>query len=140
MLLWNKNILKQIQGDLRRKICVNQLWNVLDLKLSFCTEGQKCLGENTTKNWNFCVKLLKKAKKEHFANLDVNSVTDSKIFWQIVKPLFQIKLPTIKLVGNNEMIDCEIEIAKLFNEYFVNIFERLVILTKKTKHCFHKNR
>ena len=83
---------------------------------------------------------MKKAKKEHFANLDVNSVTDSKIFWQIVKPLFQIKLPTIKLVENNEMIDDEIEIAKLFNEYFVNIFERLVILTKKTKHCFHKNR
>ena len=74
---------------------------------------------------------MKKAKKEHFANLDVNSVTDSKIFWQIVKPLFQIKLPTIKLVENNEMIDDEIEIAKLFNEYFVNIFERLVILTKK---------
>ena len=83
---------------------------------------------------------MKKAKKEHFANLDVNSVTDSKIFWQIVKPLFQIKSPTIKLVENNEMIDDEIEIAKLFNEYFVNIFERLVILAKKTKHCFHKNR
>ena len=74
---------------------------------------------------------MKKAKKEHFANLDVNSVTDSKIFWQIVKPLFQIKLPTIKLVENNEMIDDEIEIAKLFNEYFLNIFERSVILTKK---------
>ena len=36
---------------------------------------------------NFCVNPLKKAKKDHFANLDVNSVLGSRKFWQNVKPL-----------------------------------------------------
>ena len=76
------------------------------------------------KQRNLCVNLLKRAKKEHFANLDVNSISDNKKFWQIVKPLFSNKVKgktTIKSVENNEMIDHEIEIAKLFNEYFVNV-------------------
>ena len=44
------------------------------------------------KQRNFCVNLLKKAKKEHFANLDVNSISDNKKFWQIVKPPFSNKV------------------------------------------------
>ena len=58
---------------------------------------------------------------------------DNKKFWQIVKPLFSNKVKaktTIKLVENNEMIDDEIEIAKLFNEYFVNIVKKLGLFTK----------
>ena len=81
--------------------------------------------EEYKKQRDFCVNLLKKANKEHFANLDVNSISDNKKFWQIVINLFsqkKLNLKTnIKLVENNEMIDDEIEIAKLFNEYFVNI-------------------
>ena len=70
------------------------------------------------KQLNFCVNLLKRAKKEHFVNLDVNSLSDNKKFWQLVKPLFSNKVKaktTIKLVENNEMIDDEVEIAKVFN-------------------------
>ena len=44
------------------------------------------------KQRDFCVNLLKKANKEHFANLDVNSISDNKKFWQIVKPLFSKKV------------------------------------------------
>ena len=58
----------------------------------------------------------KKPKTEHFANVDVNSVSGIKKFWQIVKPHFSNKVKaetTIRLVENNEMIDDEIEIAKL---------------------------
>ena len=58
---------------------------------------------------------------------------DNKKFWQIVKPLFSNKVKaktTIKLVENNEMIDDEIEFAKLFNEYFVNIVKKLGLFTK----------
>ena len=38
---------------------------------------------------------------------------------------------TIKLVGNDEMTDDEIEIAKLFNEYFVYIVKKLGLFTKE---------
>ena len=92
--------------------------------------------EEYKKQRDFCVNLLKKANKEHFANLDVNSISDNKKFWQIVINLFsqkKLNLKTnIKLVENNEMIDDEIEIAKLFNEYFVNIV--------KNQHCLQKNK
>ena len=40
------------------------------------------------KQINFYVNLLKKVRKYHFANLDVNSVLDNRKFWQNVKPIF----------------------------------------------------
>ena len=80
------------------------------------------------KQRKLCINLLKKAKKEHFASLDVNSISDNKRFWQIVKPLSSKKVKaksTIKLVENNKVIDDETEIGKLFNEYFVNIVKKI---------------
>ena len=61
-------------------------------------------------------------------------MTDNKKFWQNVKPLFfnKAKAKTvIKLVENDAMIDDESEIAKIFNEYFVNIVKKLGILTEE---------
>ena len=70
---------------------------------------------------------MKKVKKYNFANLDLNSVLDNRKFWQNVKPLFSNKVkakPTIILIESDEMIDNEIKIAKIFNEYFVNIVRK----------------
>ena len=67
---------------------------------------------------------MKKAEKDHFANIDIKSMTDSKNFWQTVKPLFSNKVKArtvIKLVENDAIINDESEIAKIFNDYFVNI-------------------
>ena len=51
----------------------------------------------------------------------------------MLKLFSQIKLgkTTIKLVENDEMIDDEIQIANLFNEYFVNIVKKLGLFTKE---------
>ena len=52
----------------------------------------------------------------------------------MLNPLFSNKVkakPTIKLVENNEKIDDEIEIAKLFNEYFVNIVKKIGLVIKE---------
>ena len=54
----------------------------------------------------------------------------------------QIKLKlktTIKLVENNEIIDDEIGISKLFNEYFVNIVKKLEIFTEKQSAASTEN-
>ena len=70
---------------------------------------------------------MKKVKKYNFANLDLNSVLDNRKFWQNVKPLFSNKVKAktaIILIENDEMIDNEIKIAKIFNEYFVNIVRK----------------
>ena len=97
--------------------------------------------EKNTKSKEIFVNLLKKAKKEHFPNLDVNSVLDNRKFWQNVKPLFsnRVKAKTIKLIENDETIDNEIKIAKIFNEYFVNTVKNLGILTEMESATFTKN-
>ena len=82
---------------------------------------------------NFCVNLLKKAKKDHLANLDVNSVLDNRKFWQNVKPLFSNKVKaktTMKLIENDEKID---------NEYFVNTVKNLGIFTEMESATFTEN-
>ena len=77
---------------------------------------------------------MRKAKKDHFANLDTKSVTDNKKFWQTVKPLFSNKVKAktaIKLVENDVMIEDESGVAKIFNEYFVNTTIKVGILTEE---------
>ena len=44
------------------------------------------------KQRNICVNLLKRAKKEHFSNLDVNAISNNKKFWRTVKLFSQIEL------------------------------------------------
>ena len=43
---------------------------------------------------NLCVKLLRKSKKDFYSNLNVKRITDSRKFWQTIKPNFTEK--TIK--------------------------------------------
>ena len=38
-----------------------------------------------TKQINFCVSLLRKTKKEYFANLNEKNITYNRKFWQTVK-------------------------------------------------------
>ena len=40
---------------------------------------------------NFCVKLLKKTKKEFYNNLNVKYISENKLFWKAVKPSFTHK-------------------------------------------------
>ena len=101
-------------------------------RLAFLSNRQRCL-KKCKKQRNVCANLLKRLKKR-FVNPDVNSISDNKKFWQIVKPLFSNKVKvktTIKLVENNQMIDDEIETAKLFNEYFVNIVKKSGLFKKE---------
>ena len=46
---------------------------------------------NYARQINYCAKRLRKEKKNFFANLDTNNITDNKIFWQTVKPFFSDK-------------------------------------------------
>ena len=64
----------------------SRLWNKF-----LCDRTEKSQKEYK-KQRNFWVNLLKKAKKDHFANLDVNSVLDNRKFWENVKPLFSNKV------------------------------------------------
>ena len=50
-------------------------------------EGKKAY--NTQRN--YCLTLIRKAKKDYYNNLDHENVTDNKTFWKSVKPLFSEK-------------------------------------------------
>ena len=101
------------------------------LRNKFLSDRTEISRKEYKKQRNFCVK---RAKKEHFGNLDINCISDNKNFWQTVKPLFSNKVKsktTIKLVENDKMIDDETKIEKIFNEYFVNIVKKLGLITKE---------
>ena len=85
---------------------------------------------------------MKKAKKQHFANLDINSVLVKRKFWQNIKTLSSNKVkakPTIRLFENYKMIHNKIKIAKIFNKYFVNIAKNLRILKGKESATLTEN-
>ena len=44
------------------------------------------------KQLNYCVKLFQQKKRQYFENLNFNSITDNKLFWKTVSPLFTEKM------------------------------------------------
>ena len=59
---------------------------------------------------NYCVSLLKKAKQQYFQNLNLNDITDNKIFWQTIKPYFNEQgsdSDKIALSGNDSVLTIE---------------------------------
>ena len=69
----------------------------------------------------FCSKLYKKERKFFYSNLELNEITDNKLFWKAIKPLLSekcIQSSKISLVSNNKVISEDLELAKTFNNYF----------------------
>ena len=86
---------------------------------------------NTHENWqsykiqrNICVKLHKQAKNEYFNKLDVNKLNDKKRFWKTIKLYFSYKginSHKLILIENDSILTNEMSLAKLMNNYFINI-------------------
>ena len=71
------------------------------------------------------VKLLRRTKETNFANIIINSVTDSKKFWKTVKPLSSDKISNkeeMNLVENNRIVKGN---QKIVND-FSNIMEHVI--------------
>ena len=43
------------------------------------------------KQRNICVSMVKKAKKEHFQNINLSEITGNKKFWKTISPFFGTK-------------------------------------------------
>ena len=88
------------------------------------------------KQRNLCVSITRKAKRSYYENLDLKDITDSKKFSATVKPLFSNKIKSteyITLEENGKFISNDKELARIFNEFFVNIVPSLGI---NTNHSF----
>ena len=79
---------------------------------------------------NFCVKLLRKTKKEFYNNPNVKHITENKLFWKTVKPSFTdktLKDKRITLIENNKVVSDESKLVEIFSKYFANIVQKLGI-------------
>ena len=67
-------------------------------------------------------------KKDYFETLDIKSVTDNKMFWKTVAPLFSNKSKASnKITSENEkLIINDQKCAEVFNNYFNCIVEELI--------------
>ena len=83
------------------------------------------------KQRNICVKMVKKAKKEHYQNISLSEIIDNKKFWKTVSPLFGNKVKTnqkINLIEKNVLVTSDEEIAKTFKVYYNKIVPKLNII------------
>ena len=70
---------------------------------------------------NFRVGLFRKEKGRFYENIDTNKITDNRIFWKTVKPLFSgkhILNKKITLVEKNDIVSNDADVAELMNLYF----------------------
>ena len=77
---------------------------------------------------NLCVVLVRRAKQQYFSSLDLNLITDKKYFWKTIKPLFSEKIShkdIISLTEDRKTITEDLQVAEIFNNYFINIIRIL---------------
>ena len=74
--------------------------------------------------------MLRKNKRRFFGKLDHRVVSDIRIFWKTVGPLFSEKAfhkESITLNNNNKTISNNEELAETFNKHFSKLVESLAI-------------
>ena len=82
------------------------------------------------KQRNFCVSLLRKAKKDYYGNLNEKDAIYNKNFWKTVKPLFSDKVKPsekITLLHEDKIITTDDENGKILNSFFSNVVKDLKI-------------
>ena len=82
-----KKYLRANQGQFLRKELNKELW--LDLYFVKSALKRKALTQKIAyKQRKYCVNLLRRTKKNCFANISISSINYNKKFWKSVKPLF----------------------------------------------------
>ena len=131
MLLSRKKYLRANQGSFMTKKLQKAIMARSRPRNIFLKEKTESSKNRYKKQRNYCVNLLKKAKKDHYNSLDIKTLADNRKFWQTVKPLFSDKIKSkenITLVYEEEIIDNDENVAIIFNSYFSNIVENLGII------------
>ena len=91
---------------------------------------------------NYCNRLYKRERRNYYAKLKLNNITDNKKFWNVMKPLFSNKggvKNNIALIKDNKMISADTEVAQTFNDHFTNAVSALDIIENKSLLTETKN-
>ena len=91
------------------------------------------------KQRNYCAKLSQQKKRQYFENWNLISITDNKLFWKTVSPLFTEKNGSksnkITLVEGGKVLTDDTKIAETFNSFFGNIVNTLNIEKDESTFC-----
>ena len=74
-----------------------------------------------SKQRNWCVLLLRKEKKKHFANLNEKDIADNKKFWPTIKAFLSEKNKwneKITLIENENLLSDGAKVANCLNNFF----------------------
>ena len=80
--------------------------------------------QNYRKQRNKCTKVLRNTKQQYFNSLNSKSITDTRKFWNTVKPLFTNKSKTADttiLHEKNQIIKDNKKISQALNMYFTKL-------------------
>ena len=100
------------------------------LKNKFSTNPNEVNKSIYNKQRNYCVNLLRKVKKNYYANLNLKCITDNKKFWNTVKPFFSDKSKlskNIRLIEGETIISNDVDVAETLNCFFSNAVKNLNI-------------
>ena len=79
---------------------------------------------------NYCTRLLRKEKQNYFEKIDTSKISDNKMFWKTVKPIFSkknVNRESITLVKDDEILSENLEVTKIFNAFFSNMVKEMNI-------------
>ena len=79
------------------------------------------------KQQSICVSLLRQNEEDYFETLDIESITDNKMFWKTEVPLFSNKSKASnKILSEDEkLIINDQKCSLVFNNYFNSIVKEL---------------
>ena len=100
------------------------------LRNKFLKDPSSSNRANYNKQRNFCVKLLRNTKRNYYNNLDLKLITDNKMFWKTIKPLFSDKTKACQkmtLVENESIVSDDDAIAETMNTFFSDVIAKLEI-------------
>ena len=98
------------------------------LKNKFNLEKTEVARKNYIKQRNTCTNLLRAAKRNYYDKLNPSVISDNRLFWKRVKPLFSDKSvlnDNITLINDKNIISDDYKIAEIFNDFFSNVVTNL---------------
>ena len=98
------------------------------LKNKFNLEKTEVARKKYIKQRNTCTNLLRAAKRNYYDKLNPSVISDNRLFWKRVKPLFSDKSvlnDNITLINDKNIISDDYKIAEIFNDFFSNVVTNL---------------
>ena len=108
--LFKKRSIRSNQGPFMNKEIRKAIMVRSRLKNGFLKDQTPINRQAYKKQRNFCVKFIRKSRKNYFDNLDIKNISDNRKFWKTVGPFFSSKKPVnenISLWENNELMTDE---------------------------------